>query len=60
MAKKNKEVDIQVDEAIEMPTENAQQPNVEFILNYFDIKAGTQKYLKTTPKQLKHYVRTIN
>lgn len=38
----------------------AQKPNVEYIFDYFDIKAGTQTYLKTIPKQLKHYVRTIN
>ena len=59
MAKKNKEVDIQVNEAIEMPTETAQQPNVEFVRNYYNTKAGTQKYLKTIPKILKDYVKFI-
>lgn len=62
MAKKNKEVDlneIEVNEAIEMPTETVHEPNVEFILDYFDIKAGTKKYLKTIPKILKDYVKFI-
>lgn len=40
--------------------QNAQQPNVEFTRTYFDVKAGTQKYLKTIPKFLKDYVKPIS
>ena len=52
MRKKTKEVDvleIEVNEAEIMPKETAQQPNVEFTRQYFDIAAGTQKFFKTIP-----------
>jgi len=38
----------------------AQQPNVIFVRDYFDTKAGAKMYLKTIPKQLQNYVTFIN
>jgi hypothetical protein len=39
---------------------SVQQPNVVFIRDYFDTKAGTKMYLKTIPKILTDYVTFIN
>ena len=61
MSKKTKEVDIlEVNEAEIMPKETAQQPNVVFTRQYFDIAAGTQKYFKTIPLNLNKYVTGIS
>lgn len=39
---------------------SVQQPNVIFVRDYFDTKAGTKMNFTTIPKQLKDYVTFID